>query len=290
MKSYSVFDAHCDTLCCVYDNGGNIVKNNYNTDVSRMREYKKYSQIYAMFISPDFHNTPKDRMKALYNIYRSSDFNGVIPYLSLEGGEVIESLEDIDYLHSISVRCVNLTWNNSNKICGGADDPTKGLTPFGKDVIRKLNEKGIFIDVSHLNDKSFYQIAEITTKPLVATHSNSRHICNHRRNLTDEMFKIICESGGCVGINLYPLFVNDTGKCNIDHVILHIEHFLSIDGKNHIGVGADFDGVSNNLPQGINGCQDLYKIFDKMTELGYSEDIIEKFTHKNFEKIFAEEK
>ncbi len=290
MKRYSVFDAHCDTLCCVCDKGGNVVDNIYNTDTVRMMKYKSYSQVYAMFISPDYHNNPKERMKALYDIYSKSDFSGITTYLSLEGGEVIDSLEDIDYLKSMDVRCVNLTWNNSNKVCGGADDPIKNLTPFGRDVVRKLNEENILIDVSHLNDRSFYDIAKITTKPLIATHSNSRYICNHRRNLTDDMFKVICESEGCVGINLYRPFVKEAGKCNINDVILHIEHFISQGGENHIGIGADFDGVSNNLPSGIKGCEDLYKIFDKMLKLGYSDDIVEKVTHRNFVRVFAEDK
>ena len=289
MKKYSVFDAHCDTLHRVCDEGGDINKNVFNTDTARMREYKSYSQIYAMFIDTKYYNSPKIRMKSLYEIYRNSDFNGITPYLSLEGGEVIESLEDVDYLHSIGVRCVNLAWNNSNKICGGADDPDTDITPFGCDVVKKLNEKGILIDVSHLNDKSFYSVADITTKPLIASHSNSRAVCNHRRNLTDEMFKKICESGGCVGINLYPPFVKETGKCNIDDVLIHIEHFMNHGGENHIGIGADFDGVSDNLPEGIKGCQDLYKVFDKMYDLGYSDDIVEKVTHRNFRRIFTEE-
>ncbi len=290
MKKYSVFDAHCDTLCSVCDMGGDVTDNVYNTDTRRMREYKSYSQIYAMFISPEYYTNPKERMKALYDIYCKSDFTGITPYLSVEGGEVIDSLEDIDYLKNMGVRCINLTWNNSNKICGGADDALKGLTPFGRDVVRKLNEKDILIDVSHLNDKSFYNIAEISTKPLIATHSNSRLICNHRRNLTDDMFKIICESNGCVGINLYPPFVKETGECKIEDVILHIEHFLSLGGENHVGIGADFDGVSNNLPQGIEGCEHLYILFDKMSDLGYSDDITNKIAHRNFERIFAEEK
>lgn len=289
MKNYSIFDAHCDTLYWVCDKGGNVRENKYNTDIKRMKEYRAYSQIYAMYIAPGFYDNPKARMNALYDVYAKSDFRGIKPYLSLEGGEVIESLEDIDYLHSIGVRCATLTWNSSNKICGGADEPDNDLTQFGRDVVRKLNEKGILIDVSHLNDKSFYSVAEIATLPLIATHSNSRTICNHRRNLTDEMFKIICESGGCVGINLYPPFVKDAGKCNVQDIIVHIKHFLSLGGENHIGIGADFDGVENNLPEGVDGCQDLYKIFDKMVELGYSEDIIEKITHRNFESVFTEE-
>lgn len=289
MKNYSVFDAHCDTLCCVCDNGGDVNNNLFNTDTTRMKNYKSYSQIYAMYISPRFYDNPKGRMKALYDIYRSIDFIGITPYLSLEGGEVIESLEDVDLLHTMNVRCVNLTWNSANALAGGADDRDCGLTTFGRDVVRKLNDNGILIDVSHLNDKSFYDVVNITTLPLIATHSNSRSVCNHRRNLTDDMFKIICESGGCVGINLYPPFVKETDNCSIDDVLRHIDYFINIGGENHMGIGADFDGVSDNLPEGINGCEDLYKIFDKMSASGYSDDIIEKISHRNFERIFTEE-
>lgn len=290
MKEYSVFDAHCDTLCRILDEGGNITHNKYNTDTDRMREYKSYTQIYAMFISPDYHHNPKARMKNLYDIYKSSDFTGITPILSIEGGEVIESLEDIDYISSMGVRCINLTWNGTNAICGGADDERSGLTAFGRDVIRKLNQKGILIDVSHLNDVSFYDVAEVATLPLIASHSNIRAVCNHRRNLTDDMFRIICESNGCVGINFYQPFVKENGECSVEDVILHIEHMLLLNGMDNIGIGADFDGVSDNLPMGIEGCQDLYKIFDKMRDLGYSDDIIERISHRNFERLFTEEK
>lgn len=290
MKKYSIFDAHCDTLCRVCDSGGTFLKNSYNTDITRMKDYKSYIQVYAMYIAPDYYGNPKKRMADLYRVYSNSDFSSVTPLLSLEGGEVIESLEDIDYLHKIGVRCVNLTWNNTNALAGGADDKDTGLTPFGRDVVRKLNDKGIFIDVSHLNDKSFYDVVKVTTMPLIATHSNSRTVCNHKRNLTDDMFKIICEMKGCVGINLYPPFVKETGICNIDDVIAHVDHFLEFGGENFIGIGADFDGVSDNLPVEIKGCQDLYKLFDKMQVLGYSESVIEKLTHRNFHRIFTEEK
>lgn len=290
MNKYSVFDAHCDTLCCLCDNGGTVNENSYNTDTARMKMYKSYTQIYAMYVAPEYYSNPKKRMDELYKTYCSSDFAGITPLLSLEGGEGIESLEDVDYIHAMGVRCVNLTWNSANSLAGGADDKDGGLTPFGCDVVRKLNSKGILIDVSHLNDKSFYDVVKITTQPLIATHSNSRSICNHRRNLTDDMFKIICDTKGCVGINLYSPFVSENKTCKIEDVILHTDYFLNIGGENHIGIGADFDGVSDNLPEEINGCEDLYKLFDKMAEIGYSENIIEKITYKNFHRIFTEEK
>lgn len=290
MNRYSVFDAHCDTLCRICDCGGNMTKNTYNIDITRMRKYIAYTQIYAMYIAPEYYDNPQKRMMDLYNAYTDSDFTGITPILSLEGGEVIESFDAVDMLAAMGVRCVNLTWNSTNRLAGGCDDTLSGVTPFGKDVIHRLNNNGIMIDVSHLNDKSFYDVAELSALPLIATHSNSRVICNHNRNITDDMFNIIKDSGGCIGINLYRPFVTKNKLCRIGDVIKHIEHFLELGGEDHIGIGADFDGVDNNLPDSINGCEDLYKLFDKMCNLGYSDSIIDKITHKNFQRLFTEDK
>ncbi len=287
MHNYEIFDAHCDTLCRVFDRKGDIRHNQYNTDIERMLRYKGYTQIFACYISPDYYNSPKDRLRSLLEVYKLADFSGITPLLSIEGGEVIESLEDVDFVYDAGVRCVNLTWNYSNQLAGGVLDSEQGLTPLGRDVVKRLNNYGIFIDVSHLNDKSFYEVADIVTMPLVATHSNSRTICANPRNLTDDMFGIIRDMGGCVGINLYPPFVNGDIKCTIDEVIGHIEHFMSLNGEDEIGIGADFDGTDDLLPRGISGCEDLYKLLDELSKRGYNRHIVEKFSHKNFKRVFG---
>ncbi|MCC8169760.1 MAG: dipeptidase, partial [Oscillospiraceae bacterium] len=115
-------------------------------------------------------------------------------------------------------------------------------------------------------------------------HSNSRRICSHRRNLSDRQFKIICASGGCVGINFYPKFLSDDGNAGIDDIVKHIEHFMALGGENHIGIGADFDGV-DYLPNGIRGCEDTYKVFERLLQLNYKEEQVEKISHKNFEDV-----
>lgn len=144
----------------------------------------------------------------------------------------------------------------------------------------------MYIDVSHLNDRSFYDIAEISSLPIIASHSNSRSVCKHRRNLTNDMFSIIKNSGGCVGVNFYPPFLNDSGSANIDDIVRHIEHFLDLGGENHIGLGTDFDGTDGLMPTGICGCEDVYKLFDRLLQLNYSEALIEKISHKNFKRLF----
>lgn len=288
MNEYSIFDAHCDTLCHTADKGVLISNNGCSIDKNYMLEYKKYTQVFACFIDPMYYDNPKARFDTLYKSFNAQDLSGINPILSLEGGEIIESLEDVEYLYDCGVRCATLTWNNTNKLAGGVDDADFGLTKFGKSVIGKMEELGILIDVSHLNDKSFYDVASVITRPIIATHSNSRALCEHRRNITDDMFNIIRDSGGCVGINFYPLFLTEKEKCTVDDAILHIEHFMSLDGENSIGIGSDFDGIPYT-PKDLNNCGKLYRLLDILKEMGTQKELIEKISHKNFERVFGEE-
>lgn len=283
---YKIFDAHCDTLCMLRNNDASIEKNSFNMDAERMNKYKSYTQIFACFIDPVYKNCAMERFIELSDTFYSQNINGI---LSVEGGEMITSLSALRTLKRLGVRIAALTWNFSNHIASGVleSDKDRGVTDFGKRVIEEMNRINMLIDVSHLNDKSFYDVMELSKMPIVATHSNSRTICSHPRNLTDEQFKAIIKSGGCVGMNFYNLFLNDSGKADIDDIIKHIEHFMSLGGENSIGMGSDFDGVDNNLPEGIKGCEDMYKIFDRLLALNYTDEQIEKISHKNFERIFG---
>ena len=289
---YSVFDAHCDTLCKMTDEGADFYENNCEVDFKRMSTYKSYTQVMACYIAPEYKKTARRRTTALIDTYHkavdTADLGNVQTILSIEGGEGIETVADLEKYHELGVRMAALTWNKSNHIAGGAHerDNTRGLTEFGKSVVKRMNELSMFIDVSHLNDRSFYDVAEISKLPIIASHSNSRAVCSHVRNLTDDMFRIIVNSGGCAGINLYPMFLTKTHNAVIDDIVRHIEHFMSLGGENHIGIGADFDGVDGHLPDGISGCEDLYKLFDRLLQLKYTEEQVEKISHENFERLF----
>ncbi len=286
---YSVFDAHCDTLCIAADKGRSLRKNDAMIDFRRMSRYKSYTQIFACWIEPKYLPRALERGMKLIDTYYENpcNYKNIRTILSIEGGELISSVEVLRNLYRLGVRIIALTWNYSNHIASGADekDTERGLTEFGKIIVNEMNRIGMYIDVSHLNDRSFYDIEKITNVPIIATHSNSRSICRHRRNLTDDMFKRIVRSGGCVGINFYPPFLNERNRADIDDIVCHIEHFMSLGGENSIGIGADFDGV-DALPEGINGCEDVYKVFDRLLQLNYSEDLVEKISHKNFENLF----
>ncbi|MEE1224847.1 MAG: membrane dipeptidase [Clostridia bacterium] len=281
---YSVFDAHCDTLCKLLDEGGVIEKNPYHVDMDGMKQYKKYTQIFACYIAPEYANSASERCMRLIDTFYHNNIKGI---LSIEGGECFTSLSAVRDFYRLGVRIATLTWNGANHLASGADDPEKRLTEFGKSVLCEMDNVGMLFDVSHLNDRSFYDAVSVWKKPIIATHSNSRSICPHRRNLTDEMFKIIKNSGGCVGINFYPPFLCEKGTAKIDDIIRHIEHFMALGGEDNIGIGADYDGV-DCLPDGITGCGDTYKVFDRLLGMNYSDEQIEKISHKNFERIFKD--
>lgn len=292
---YSIVDTHCDTLCHVLDDNRSLKNNDCHVDIGRMSEYRSYTQVFACFIDPVYKSCAAKRTLDLIDTFHKSTEHlphNVKAVLSIEGGEGIYSLSALRNYYRLGVRMAALTWNHSNHIASGTleIDETKGLTEFGKSVVKEMNRLGMLVDVSHLNDKSFYDIADYTDGPIVASHSNSRAVCSSRkvcpveRNLTDDQFEIIKQSGGCVGINFCPAFLNESGKANIDDIIRHIDHFMELGGEDNIGIGADFDGV-DCLPDEINGVQDIYKIFDKLSSLGYSEKQIEKISHKNFERI-----
>ncbi len=289
-----IFDGHSDTITRLLDENKSLFENDLHVDLKRLSKNESI-QVFACFIDPLYKTCAKDRFdmvidnfyleaekhkmtvcKNYYDIVNSND--RVKAVLSLEGGEVVETLEDLDYLKSRGILMIAPTWNYKNQLaCGVLEKKDTGLTEFGKKAVRRMNDLGILIDVSHLSEKSFWDVAEISTKPICASHSNSRSITDNPRNLTDEQFCKIRDMEGCVGINFYPPFLGNDLKCIIDH----IDRFLALGGEENIGIGSDFDGV-DCLPCGINGCQDMEKMI-KM--LPYSEKIRKKIAYENFLRV-----
>lgn len=290
-----IFDAHADTISEIFDRNKNLWENDLHIDARRMSAYEEYTQVFAVFISPEHKNRGMDRACELIKrakeemascgitlckSYRDWEeaHTKVKGFLSLEGGEPIRKLSDVKKLYNLGVRMIAPTWNFRNKIaCGVLEEKDTGLSAFGRQVIREMERLGIICDVSHLSEKSFWDIAGISKKPLIASHSNSFSVKNHRRNLTDRQFVAIKDTGGCVGINFYPPFLGD----KIEDAVLHIDRFLSLGGEDNIGLGSDFDGV-DALPLKMAGCQDM-EGFIKM--LPYSTQIREKIAYKNFLRV-----
>lgn len=207
--------------------------------------------------------------------------------LTLEDGRSIDyQFEKLQYYYDLGIRLVGLTWNHPN--CLGFPNSTeplimeKGLTDFGKECIPLMNDLGMVIDVSHLSDGGFYDVAEISQRPFVASHSNARAITPHPRNLTDEMIKIIADQGGVIGLNFAPQFLQDeqgVEDSRVKDMVRHLEHIKDIGGCDVLALGTDFDGVEGQFE--IKQPTDMSILFEALEQAGWSMDLIEKFAYQN---------
>lgn len=205
--------------------------------------------------------------------------------LSLEGLDMIDGdIEKLKLLLSHGVKIVGLTWNGANAVADGASEESgTGLTSFGEEVVSLLNEENIIIDVSHLSEKSFWDVLP-KAKWLMASHSNARAICDSVRNLTDNQIKALIEKNAPIHMVYYPPFVKQTKKSiEIQDLVEHIDHITSLGGKHLIGFGSDFDGIE----EFIVGLEDASKTQNLVEQLlnSYSKEEVEGFTSKNFERF-----
>ena len=230
-----VFDGHCDTVMRILEQDVDlgVRSKEGHIDIPRAREGGLNVQVFAMWIEPDFwpHRAAFRTLQYADAMYRTlkkhSDKLGLAltakdarrlvkagklaVFLGIEGGHAIEdSLATLRMFHRLGVRVMTLTWwNNTNWADGSGDKPVHhGLTDFGKQVVREMNRLGMVIDVSHVSDETFYDVLEVTTKPVIASHSCVRAICNHHRNLSDKMLKALAKNGGVIGINYYLGFLD----------------------------------------------------------------------------------
>ena len=292
-----VFDLHCDTLYKANETNQSIIRNDFEFSLEKAKAYENYTQVMAIWIPDDYRN---DRAFALTEhcyrrlqreLQKQSVFQKCSDYtqrdsshtviLSVEGGAVLGGkTERVKVLQEMGVRFLTLTWNGRNEIGDGilCENP-KGLTDFGKALIPELENHQIIIDISHASEPLFYDVVQYSTKPFVATHSNSRRYCRHKRNLTDEQFKIICQHGGIVGLNFHKYFLTDSGKAEFSDLQNHLEHFLSLGGENHISLGSDFDGAE--MPKCITGAESIQNFYEYLLSQNYRESLLQKIFYDN---------
>lgn len=243
-------------------------------------EYHRLLSVFRREIAANAHRIVHCRSAAeIEAAHRAGKLAAV---LAVEGAEQLYDIP-LREAYADGVRIVTLTWNYENSL-GGSCITGGGLSKKGRDFVWEANRLGILLDVSHGSDALFWDVAEQSTKPFIASHSNARAVHAHRRNLTDEQFQAICRAGGVAGINLFADFLTD-GSCTISHVVRHIEHFLSLGGAKHIALGGDLDGCGR-LPAGIRGVQDIYRIGEELARLGYSDHLIHDLFYNNLHRVF----
>lgn len=295
---YPVFDLHCDTITELmgHDLSSNksLRQNDLNVDLVRGSAFPAYAQCFAFWSTTDM-PLPKgikaqdlfwrevsmmqdaiDKNSDLVAQARTADEvrknqeNGKISAIfTLEGPANIGfDPGKLEKLRNLGFCISTLGWNEQN-VLAGSHITGGGLTKQGRAYVQEAQKHGIIVDVSHISDDAFWNIMEITTAPVIASHSNSRTVFEHTRNLSDEMFKAICQTGGVVGINQYALFVGS--EPDMDAVCDHIIHFLEIDPDGtHVALGGDLDGC-NEFSIGFRGLQDYPKLFDRLMERGLDE-------------------
>lgn len=299
---YRYADAHCDTAYEMLFNDNFLDENNLHVSLSQTKKFDSYLQVFAVWTSDKFcgiHRTQafyeitenlkkeiKQRQEKICLCRCGNDIKAAITdgkiaaLLAVEGGGALNgNLDEIYNMHETGVRMFTLTWNGANEL--GCGQPlNSGLTHFGKEALAVLEEMGILVDVSHLSDKGFFDVASLAKRPFLASHSNLRSVCPHKRNLTDDQFKGIVERGGVCGVNLCPLFLSIDGIADFESVERHIDGFLTLGGENNIVIGADFDGI-NDLPYGITGLESIPLLMDYFLARGYGEGLVDKIFYKN---------
>lgn len=316
MKDLSLFDAHCDTVSAILSSGSGLYSNDLHVDLLRAGKYRVYAQFFAIFglVNPrgdwDFAESltwpcgeacfddqyrvflreiEKNKniiefCRGAKDAERAAQRGKSAAFLSVEGAEILDcSIERLEKAYTQGVRAVVLTWNFENKLSGSNDEGSdKGLTDLGRLFVRKCEELGIIVDVSHISQKGFWDVIEIAQRPVIASHSNSKALCDNKRNLSDRQFGAIADTGGVVGINLFSDFLGESP--NIDTVTGHIEHFLQLGGEKNIAIGADFDGC-DRLPDGIDGVESVYKLAENLLKKNYTEPLVYDIFYNNLLRV-----
>lgn len=220
-----------------------------------------------------------------------------------EGGVCLGNIEFLRNFYRLGVRMMTLTWNFKNEIAtpnidyfsitreqiareGVKPNTTDGLSEFGIEVVKEMNRLGMVIDCSHLGDKGFYDVIKYSTKPIVCSHSNSRTVCNHPRNLTDDMLFKLKENGGVLGINYCHDFIKeDPSTATLQDFVKHIVYIKNLIGIDHIGLGSDFDGISNKDIE-LKDASMMSELIEELRKEGFSEEDIDKISYKNVLRVF----
>ena len=311
-----VIDLHCDTLMKIAKSGNLNENEKAHVTLNGLQQGEVKLQCFADFVPTGIF--PKLIRKGATNLmfnkfYRNyqkmmayhSDI--LFPVLSAQdldiagsegkigvlltiedGGVLGDKIQNVKKYYEKGVRLVTLTWNHANAIgypnSYDAEIMSKGLTDFGREVVTEMENLGMVVDVSHVSDGVFWDVAEIATKPFLASHSNSRAVCNHKRNMTDEMIRKLADKGGVMGLNLGPEFVGSVeGVTRMEDLVAQILHIRRVGGCDVIALGSDFDGIHGQLD--IAGPQDWPKLEAALKEAGLSDDELDKMWYANAERV-----
>lgn len=308
---------------------GDLYENQYSVDFCRMKQAGMKAQFFAMFMpvpghcsylkNPDIYRDgelwDEAFLTELYRGFRRSveahadlvthtrnwaeyeeakKAGKMAAFLTVEDGRAVDGkMENLRALHEAGVSLITLTWNFKN--CFGSPnsrDPqimAEGLTDFGKEALEEMNALGMLVDVSHLSDGGFYDVAAISRKPFVASHSNARALSPHPRNMTDDMIRRLADAGGVMGLNFCPQFLladAEGDDSRIEDMVRHLTYIKNVGGSEVLALGGDLDGIGGKLE--IDSIEKTEKLFDALKKQGFTDRELNGLAYKNAERVFRE--
>ena len=318
-----IADLHCDTISEIWKSRRagrpqQLFQNNLHVDIQKMQKAGYLLQNFAMYIDLEKTSDPfaavSEQIDVFYDeMEKNKDYIGIATsYHEIlanekqgkmsalmtieEGGCCKGELENLETLYQRGARMMTLTWNYPNELASpnlpadsfGAFDSTKGLTRKGFAFIQRMEELGMILDVSHLSDAGFWDIAKHTKKPFAASHSNARALSPHARNLTDDMLRVIADRGGVAGLNFYGRFLNpiDDSHSSTAQMAQHVRHIVNGGGIECIGLGSDFDGITGELE--MEDCSQLAKLTAELERAHFTGSEIEHILYKNVMRFYRE--
>jgi membrane dipeptidase len=304
----NVADLHCDVICKMLEHPGlSLLKPDdrlLDVTVQRMRQGGVSLQVFALFLPEALARTPENMFRAvelyysgvlshpeIMPVFRASDVKAasqtgkIGAVLSIEGVDGLQGhFWMLRLLHRMGVRLLGPTWNHANWACDGAMEPRGGgLTKAGRQLVAECEKLGILVDVSHLSDKGFWDVAEAANKPFFASHSNARALRAHARNLTDDQIRALIAVDGVVGVTFVPWFLTDPEPAHIHDILRHVEHICALGGVRHIAFGSDFDGTPR-LAQGVEHPGKFPNLIDALLKR-YPEETVRGFMSRNAERF-----
>lgn len=311
-----IFDGHCDTLLEVLDGKRRLHERSTegHIDLPRLREGGVTAQVFAIFIEDKylpgraarqtlrmfdtFYNELAANADSLMlatkadDIEKAKETDKVAAVVGIEGAESLEGeLGLLRMYHRLGVRLLTIAWSRRNEAADGIQETRTGggLTNFGLKVVEECNRLGIMVDISHLSPAGVRDVLEVSSQPVIASHSNAYALCPHPRNLTDQQLAALAEKGGVVGVTFVPSFITEDRKeASLEKLLDHIDHIVHVAGIDHVGLGSDFDGFSPPPPVGLEDVTRLPGITSGLLRRGYAEDAIRKILGGNFLRVFRQ--
>ena len=306
-----MIDLHCDTIMQLLDHpdSGDLYRNTWKIDIEKLQKAHSKVQDFALFINLGKTNDPYGRYEEMRNLCTTQihlygeHIQHVLSYQDVEsvyesgkigalmsieeGGVLGGDLDKLKQAYQDGVRLITLTWNYPNGLgephCG---EQHKKLTSKGIEFVEAMQDLGIIVDCSHLNDAGTEQLGDILDAPFVASHSNAREVTAHTRNLPDNLIKLIANKGGVIGLNFAQSFLGTSPVSRIEDIVKHGLYLINKGGEDVVTLGTDFDGIKPNTE--IKDASEMYRLYDAFKEAGLSVEQCEKLFWKNADRLLKE--